>query len=130
MKKLFILLVAALISGCATVGNLAIQDKTKVEQIKVGATTKGQVQELIGPPTVVNFGTEGLETWTYLVTTAKLNPAAMVPVVGLFANRHETESTSLVLMFSDSGVVKKMAYTEPSRPKEAAPENNSPEPLQ
>lgn len=117
MKKLAI---AAFIflAGCAAVGNLAIDDKSKVDQIKIGVTTKGQVQELIGSPMTVYFGAEGLETWSYHIAHASVNPAAMVPVVGIFANRHNTESTSLVLMFSDDGIVKKMAYTEPTYRKE------------
>lgn len=112
--------------GCATAGNLAIQKKDKVDQIKVGVTTKRQVQELIGSPTMVQFGAEGMENWTYVVTTATMNPAAVIPVVGLFANKYETESTTLVLAFDDKGVVHKMAYTEPVTPAQEPPVNNVP----
>ena len=98
--------------GCATAGNLAILDKDKREQVRIG-TSKSQVQALIGSPTSVTFGAQGQETWSYQVAHSRLNPAVMIPVVGLFANNHDIEFTSMTLMFGDDGKVQKLAFTAP-----------------
>lgn len=115
-----------LLTACATAGNLAILDSSKREQIKVGAT-KSHVQEMVGAPASVYFGAQGQETWSYTVAHVAMNPAAMIPVVGLFANDHNVESTSLVLMFNDEGKVQKIAYTEPTPRIDvpSAPDSNS-----
>lgn len=123
--RYFVLLAALIAAGCATVGNLAILDQSKREQVKVG-TTKAEVTELVGSPTMVYFGPEGQETWSYHVSHAEMNPAAMLPVVGLFANSHNVQSTSLIVMFGDDGKVQKFAFTEPQQAKEVTPPRKQP----
>ncbi|MDR9467956.1 outer membrane protein assembly factor BamE [Marinospirillum sp.] len=58
----FILLAAFIISGCASVGKPYAEHK--VSEIKVGETTRQQVEEMFGPPWRTGLES-GMTTWTY-----------------------------------------------------------------
>lgn len=59
---LLLLVLSVFVAGCATVGQPYAEHK--VSQIKVGETTKAQIQQMFGNPW--RTGSEsGQQTWTY-----------------------------------------------------------------
>jgi outer membrane protein assembly factor BamE (lipoprotein component of BamABCDE complex) len=77
----------------------------QVESLKVGMS-RNQVEALLGPPQKSSRDDRtGSLTYTYSYASARMNPATYVPIVGLFAGKMDTESSSLSVFFNSRGVV-------------------------
>ena len=107
------LLLSLLLVGCATSGNPAVKDETITSQIKIGISTKEDVRELLGKPTVSmkNAGPSGvlMETWSYGYSRHETNPLIYVPIVGLFVlaggGTGEMETATFTVTFDPQGLV-------------------------
>lgn len=82
-----------LVTGCATVGHDFATHN--VDQIKVGETTRSDIQEMFGDPWRTGIE-DGKRTWTY----AKYRWSAF----------SDTQTTDLVVRFHDDGRVASYSY--------------------
>ena len=83
MKEICLIILSALLIGCATMGTKI--DENKLTQIKEGVTTKKEVIALLGPPFTVSLTSEGKTLMTYSYTKATAKGSSFIPIVGLFA---------------------------------------------
>jgi outer membrane protein assembly factor BamE (lipoprotein component of BamABCDE complex) len=109
MKRyLAVLLSAAILAGCASVGNERVRNlnETKASQVLTkGTTTKTQVREAFGSPDSASFTDSGNEIWKYehIVSTAK--GVNFIPFVNAFAAGADQEKTELVILFDKNGII-------------------------
>ena len=116
MNSLPILLISLLLTSCATSGNPAVLDQEIVGQIKIGQSTKEDVQRLFGKPTttsVSQFNNFQSEVWAYGYAKHETNPLIYVPIIGLFAlaagGYGELESGSVAVSFDKEGIVQSVS---------------------
>jgi outer membrane protein assembly factor BamE (lipoprotein component of BamABCDE complex) len=53
-QSVVILALVGILTGCATAGNPSIKSEERLSKIKIGETTKDEVRQLLGEPTVVH----------------------------------------------------------------------------
>ena len=119
MSMRWMLLLCCLLAGCVSTGNANIADPKKVNQIKVGTTTKTEVLQLFGPPgsTLKGIGedkTKEFEIWNYIYISHESNPISFVPLVGtamyLSGERGTHKSNNLAVTFDQQGIVRGVGY--------------------
>jgi outer membrane protein assembly factor BamE (lipoprotein component of BamABCDE complex) len=104
---LFVL--SIILTGCVSAqGNKAVGDPEKVKQLKVGVSTKNDVQQVFGPPTKTNFYEGGDETWEYVYNRAEARATNFVPYVGALFGGSDSEMATLTLRFGGDGVLKQL----------------------
>ena len=110
MKKLILIIaIAALVAGCATVGNQSLIGETPQmaeQKITKDVTTKQEVRSLYGDPEDVDFTDSGLEQWRYILRHVKNDAKNFIPFYGMFASKLHINKKQLVVLFNDDGVVK------------------------
>lgn len=102
-------LVAAVMSGCASVGVQQLKDEsasTVSEKIIKGKSTKDDVRKAFGDPTETSFTDGGNELWRYKYTHSTSKPQNFIPVINLFASGADVDKKELVVFFDDNGIVK------------------------
>jgi len=104
----------AALAGCAAFGNEKLSDQTLLAQIKVGETTKEQVQALLGEPTKrVTTRLSGFtyEWWHYTHAASTINPLEYLFLVGIFFNGFGMPDTrrELTVFFDPDGIVTNLA---------------------
>jgi outer membrane protein assembly factor BamE (lipoprotein component of BamABCDE complex) len=119
MNSLSILTISLLLTACATSGNPAVLDQAIVGQIKIGQSTKEDVQRLFGKPTttsVSQFNNFQSEVWAYGYAKHETNPLIYIPVIGLFViaagGWSEHESGSVAVSFDKNGIVQGMSKSK------------------
>jgi outer membrane protein assembly factor BamE (lipoprotein component of BamABCDE complex) len=97
---LLLLLLAAWLSGCASVGRDFPTDA--IENIRIGETSRSQIREMFGAPWRVGIE-DGREVWTY----------------GKYRYRlfGEASTTDLVIRFDKKGTVTSYTYNTTENPK-------------
>ena len=106
---------AALLTGCATVGNERLESSTQSSvqgQLQEGKTTKQEVQDAFGAPNKTAFTESGLEIWTYELAHATPHAINFVPIVGIFAHGADVRKKTLTVLFDNGGLVKKYTFAE------------------
>ena len=103
MKRIWLIVaIVVVIAGCASVGQDIDQDRAaKINQIQEGSTTKQQVYDLLGKPDSATNMAAGDSYWSYDIKTAK-------PIAGVFADRNNSQSQYLMIIFGRDGIVKKI----------------------
>lgn len=118
MNKALILtatIAAALISGCASVGNETLRkesEATVTQKLVEGKTTKAEVRALFGSPVKTSFTDGGLEMWNYEFTNVSADAISYVPIVNLFGGSASGKKKELVILFDQSSVVKRYSMSE------------------
>lgn len=124
--KLIVLFVLLALSGCVSSGNPTIRDEAVTAQIKIGATTKEEVRELLGKPNSIGKGSGNLlvgvglpitpqinyEIWNYTHINVETNPAAFIPIIGLFFMGATASSSSVTIHFDENGIVRYLHTAE------------------
>ena len=119
----FIVLV---IAGCVSGGNPSIRDEATISQIKIGTTTKEDVRKLLGKPNSIGRGSGNLllgtalpitpqmnyEIWNYTHINVETNPAAFIPIIGLFFMGATASHASVTIHFDENGIVKYLNTAE------------------
>jgi outer membrane protein assembly factor BamE (lipoprotein component of BamABCDE complex) len=113
-KILLTSLCACVLTGCVSIGNEKLLDEATVVQIKVGETTKEQVQALLGEPTKrVTARLSGFtyEWWHYSHAASTINPLEYLFLVGIFFNGFGMPDTrrELAVFFDPDGIVTNLA---------------------
>lgn len=104
-------LAGLLLAGCVSVGTSKLADQATLAQIKVGQTTKAQVEALLGDPLDyrrTEYAGSTREWWAYELASSTINPFEYLFIygfwtngVGLFDTRHD-----LHVFFDANGVVR------------------------
>ena len=109
MKKYVLLLaVFALLSGCASSGNEKVRAETMdtvAAKVTKGKTTKDQVKAIYGEPLHVSLTDGGSEVWTYEYAHISSHAVNFVPIVNLFAMKHDVNKNEVVFIFDQNNVV-------------------------
>lgn len=115
-RTVTIVLLALLLSACATVGNESLA--THETDWPPLTMTQAELIKELGPPTVhtttvQDSRTVTVLTWTY--ARAESNPALFIPIVGLFVAASgkgvDTQSRGLTVMFDTDGAMKSRTWT-------------------
>jgi outer membrane protein assembly factor BamE (lipoprotein component of BamABCDE complex) len=105
--------------SCTTVDNPALLEEERLQQIRLGETTKAQVEALLGRPmtmsqTLIDGGQ--IETWIYNYGRAETNPLLFVPIIGLgvaiSGNGITAEGRSLIVGFAPNGTVRTLTRSK------------------
>lgn len=99
------------LSACtAASGNKAIHDPERIAQVKKGETTKDEVLDLFGSPTMTTFGDDdkNYETWHWTYSKSETRGTTFIPVVGGVFGGADTEASSLTIVFNEKGIVQKV----------------------
>jgi outer membrane protein assembly factor BamE (lipoprotein component of BamABCDE complex) len=103
MKLIVPLLVILLLVGCASSPKQKVADRSTVDQIIEGTSTKSDVIALLGPPDSRSERTNG-EIWTYSISQDK-NDFKSHAASFLFG-RMPTTNYVLILGFSSDGILR------------------------
>lgn len=98
MKFLVATLIAtAALTGCAASGVRVTDDQ--VAHFKKGITTKSDVLQTLGKPTMQMRLGDGTSMVTYSFSETSVRPATFIPIVGAFAGGADSRSNSMTLRF-------------------------------
>lgn len=93
------------LGACATTaGNDQLNDFAKYQSLQPGETTKTQVFAAFGQPYDVAYSTENASTWTYYMSTMRMNPMTVIPFVGLVAGGSDVDARISKFWFDAEGL--------------------------
>ena len=107
-SRIFALLTAMLLAGCASVGNESIADsnaETVSRQLIKGRTSQAEVRRIFGDPIKASFASNGNESWEYEFSRMQSKVTNFIPYVDLVHSGAEGDRKSLVILFDRSKVV-------------------------
>lgn len=110
-----LLLLAFVISGCASDGNETLRHETETSvqgKIVEGKTTKVEIKSMFGSPIRTTFTDGGLEMWTYEFSKISMDAVTLISVfvpVGTSASGTRKE---LVILFDTDNVTKRFVMSE------------------
>lgn len=110
-----VFLAAAMIAGCASVGNEQLRNETEISiqgKIVEGKTTKSEIRSIFGSPLKTSFTDGGLEIAMYEFTNVSADAISYVPIVNLFGASASGKKKELVILFDKSGVVQRYSMSE------------------
>ena len=110
MKRALPLLVAALISACASSG-VKISD-AQLGALKKGSTTADEVVSIFGSPTTRTKLADGALVLQYVYAQAQIRASTFIPVVGMFTGGSDIRSNITILKFDLSGKLAEITTTE------------------
>jgi len=109
------LLIFILVVGCASTGNVSLDEATEdnvAQAIIEGETTKDEVRALYGSPFSVDYTDEGLEIYKYERSKLKADWQMYIPYALIFGSKMSGTKKELVIMFDENSVVKKISMSE------------------
>ncbi len=109
MRPLPMLLVAALLAGCADQGTI---ERDRLSDLAVGRTTTTELANAWGPPLRDATMPDGRRVWTYRTVHIQTGPiVTMVPGFGPIGSDSDTLMGQVTLTFDRQGVLLSFAYT-------------------
>lgn len=115
IKFAAVLGLAALMAGCAGVGNERLRGESEqsvASKIAQNKTTKNEVREMFGSPSQTTFTDEGLEIWRYEFSKMSADAVSYIPIVNMFGNSASGIKKELVVLFDDQDRVKRYSMSE------------------
>jgi outer membrane protein assembly factor BamE (lipoprotein component of BamABCDE complex) len=116
-SRIAIIWAATLLTAACTheMGQNTVAKQEAVDHLRIGSTTKSQVQSALGDPWQKTVERDGTENWTYFYSKASigLTPVAFIPFVGAFAPgtmKGTSESETLYLTLKN-GIVSECKYS-------------------
>ncbi len=117
-----LLMVAILaMTGCYSAGNTGVKNSALVAQVKIGQSTKMDVQSLFGAPNSVTRGSVQVanqanpsqaitvvETWGYHHTQARVDGRSWIPFAGMWLGGTDYETEQVMFGFDGKDVVQQM----------------------
>jgi hypothetical protein len=99
-----------LLAGCVSVGNPNLADDAMMGRIRVGETTKQEIEALLGRPAEqrsIEISEATREWWSYEYATARINPLDYIFLYGFWTNGIGLFDTryDLKLSFNYKGIV-------------------------
>ena len=117
MTTVFLIVVAGIfLAGCMTMSYGVKLDRSKVSQIKKGATTRAEVESLFGPPAFVSLMNDGrrMMSYNFTETSAAPTPETYIPIVGAFVGgaNAQTRTQMLQIMLNKADIVGDYEFTD------------------
>lgn len=109
------MLVATLMTACATSGNTALKQETAATlagKITKGQTTQAQIRALLGSPSHTDFTDSGNQIWRYSHSKSKAMGRNFIPYANIFSSGANVESKELVVFFDKDGIVQNYSMEE------------------
>ena len=103
MKRFALVLVVALLSGCAATG-VQIKEE-QLAGFEKGKTTLQEVISKLGPPTGNTLMPDGSRMISYAYAQAQARPENFIPVVGPLVGGHDVRSNMVMLTFDRGGIL-------------------------
>lgn len=113
-KLIYLFVITMLVSGCATCGTPI--DRTAVEQMQKGVTTKEEVIKKFGQPDTTYFDKDNRLIYSYFSTKVSSTAWNFIPVVSLVHSEMKTKTQMLVIVFSKDGIVEEFSFTNSDKP--------------
>lgn len=110
MKKNLIILVAFILTGCATVGTKIDQDKLSL--IKEGVTTKQELIGLLGKPYMVTLTSDGKTMFLYQYVKASNRAVNFIPGVNLLAGGMDMNQQIAQVLIDKNNIVEKYIFND------------------
>lgn len=110
MRVVAALMMAIIMTGCASVGNEKLRAETEesvATKIVEGKTTKAEVKGLFGSPSRTSFTDSGMEIWNYEFVNVAADAVSYIPIVGAFGGSVSGTKKELVVLFDLAGIVKR-----------------------
>jgi outer membrane protein assembly factor BamE (lipoprotein component of BamABCDE complex) len=99
-----IVTVAFLAGGCFSMGRKV--DLNRVDEIKVGKTTRQQVISMLGTPSTVMRQSGGDSTLMYSYCKTQMSAVNFIPIVGLFCGSADTQTQTVTIRVGPDGIVR------------------------
>lgn len=96
-----------MVASCMSVGTKV--DQSQLSGFTRGVTTDNDVIASLGNPNSTAVNDDGSKVLIYMHVESQVQPATMIPIVGLFVGGAKSESTVLRISFDKSG--KLASYT-------------------
>jgi outer membrane protein assembly factor BamE (lipoprotein component of BamABCDE complex) len=129
MKKTILSFItcAALVCGCASVGNNF--DSRKVSEIKKGETTEAELVKMFGQPNQRGVNSESGTSLTWIYSEARVKGETFIPFAGAFVGGATSKVKTLMVQLDQAGKVSSFNYSgggfESTGTTQADPENGS-----
>ncbi len=114
MRKLFVLLFCLSLGGCATCGKPI--EKSAVEEMQKGVTTKEEVIKKFGQPDGTYFDKDNRLIYYYHASKVNSSAWNFIPIVNLVHSEIKMKMQMLVIVFSKEGVVEEYSFTDSDKP--------------
>jgi hypothetical protein len=109
MKKLALIFLALIITGCASnYGSQQIDDFGRYTQLQAEQTSKEQTYDLFGQPHDVRYLENGESVWIYYSVSMTMNGATFVPLVGLIAGGSNAQARIANFYFNSENTYQKV----------------------
>jgi hypothetical protein len=99
MKKFVVVLLAGVLSACATQG--AKVDPDKLSQLKPGVSTISDAKALFGEPESSSRHQDGTTTLTYGFSSTTTDGKSLIPIVGGFIGKPTKSSIDYTMLTFD-----------------------------
>ena len=121
MKKLFLTVLTGLaVTACTTPP--AHVERSVGEQFREGTATYNDVLSTLGSPTSEMDIDSNKTSLCYNNTETEVNPAAVIPVIGLFFTGAKAETRTLCFIFENNILIEKWYSSQKTRVGLNAPE--------
>ena len=109
-KNFILLMVLFAAAGCATVGTKI--DLEKVKQIEKGVTSKQEVIDLLGKPSMVRLTSDGKTIMMYRYVKATNKATNFIPVVNVLAGGMEMSQQIVQVLLDENDIVEKYIFND------------------
>jgi hypothetical protein len=104
MKRLSVLLIYLLLSGCINAGVKV--EQSKLDLLKPGVSTYDDMVRTLGPPVSTTANSDGTKTATYVFFGSSSSAASYIPYVNLIAGDTKGESQTVSFQFDAHSILK------------------------
>ncbi|SJM90198.1 conserved exported hypothetical protein [Crenothrix polyspora] len=91
------------LTACSTMGTKV--DPNALASFTKGKTTYSEVITALGEPNQSTVNANGEKILTYSYSKTRMNPATMIPLVGLFVTPADIKSSTVILNFDKNSVL-------------------------
>jgi hypothetical protein len=103
MKLFILLLLSTILTGCMSMGT-QVSD-TQMSTLQKGVTTEAEVTTRLGKPNGIVKSSAGNTSYIYTFSKSSPDAASFIPVVGIFAGKTTSTTTTVTLNFNQAGIL-------------------------
>ncbi len=118
--SLLLIVLFALLSGCATTGNPSAAESEKISKIAPGTSTKADVFRILGNPTSSSERTRIIEVWNYDYVTVGISPVTLLPLIGPFLGSSSFERGAVTITFDEIGSAQSLNLISAVQPQQSS----------
>jgi outer membrane protein assembly factor BamE (lipoprotein component of BamABCDE complex) len=98
--------------SCVSTGVKKAANPDLTSRLETGQSTKADVSNLLGAPTIVVYGPKGEETWNYYYVTEYPQCLDFIPVVDALSPDFYQITKTLTIAYDGKGVLQKLQRTQ------------------